>query len=106
MSVLLASILIEVIHPFIDGNGRTGCLIMNIDLIRNSFPSINVKFTDRKRYYDVFDAYYKEDDAVRKEEFIDTVTTLSDDKVLKSFYIFNHKYELIVMNKSEEKYIL
>ena len=54
----------EGIHPFIDGNGRTGRLLMNLDLIRNGFPPINVKFTDRKRYYDAFDAYYKEDNAM------------------------------------------
>lgn len=53
----------EGIHPFIDGNGRTGRLVINLDLIRNGYPPINVKFTDRKRYYDAFDAYYKENDA-------------------------------------------
>jgi len=52
----------EGIHPFIDGNGRTGRLILNLDLIRNGYPPINVKFTDRKRYYDAFDAFYKHGD--------------------------------------------
>lgn len=53
----------EGIHPFIDGNGRTGRLIMNLDLIRNGFPPVNIKFTDRKRYYDAFDAYYRDGNA-------------------------------------------
>ena len=53
----------EGIHPFVDGNGRTGRLILNLELIRNGFPPINVKFTDRKRYYDAFDAFYRDGDA-------------------------------------------
>ena len=53
----------EGIHPFIDGNGRTGRLIMNLDLIREGYPPINVKFIDRRKYYDAFDAYYRDNDA-------------------------------------------
>lgn len=53
----------EGIHPFIDGNGRTGRLILNLDLIRSGYPPINVKFTDRKRYYDAFDAFYRDGDS-------------------------------------------
>ena len=52
----------EGIHPFIDGNGRCGRLLMNFELIRNGFPPVNIKFTDRKRYYDAFDAYYRDND--------------------------------------------
>ena len=53
----------EGIHPFIDGNGRTGRLLLNLELIKNGFPPINVKFADRKRYYDAFDAFYRDGDA-------------------------------------------
>lgn len=50
----------EGVHPFIDGNGRTGRLILNLELIRNGYPAINVKFADRKRYYDAFDTFYRD----------------------------------------------
>lgn len=53
----------EGIHPFIDGNGRTGRLILNLELIRNGYPAINIKFADRKRYYDAFDAFYRDGNA-------------------------------------------
>jgi hypothetical protein len=33
---------------------------MNLELIRNGYPTINVKFTDRKKYYEAFDAYYRD----------------------------------------------
>ena len=53
----------ESIHPFIDGNGRTGRLLMNFELMKNGYPPINVKFTDRKRYYDAFDSFSRNQNA-------------------------------------------
>lgn len=48
----------EGIHPFIDGNGRTGRLLVNLELMKAGFPPIDIKFTDRTKYYNAFDEYH------------------------------------------------
>jgi Fic family protein len=59
VSVAVFHLLFEGIHPFIDGNGRTGRLILNFELLKQGFPPINIKFADRKKYYQCFNKFYE-----------------------------------------------
>lgn len=57
-AIALLHLEFEAIHPFIDGNGRTGRLLLNFELIKHGLLPIDIKFTDRRKYYDCFDNYH------------------------------------------------
>lgn len=43
------------IHPFIDGNGRTGRLLMNFELMKSGYPPAVIQKEERLSYYDALD---------------------------------------------------
>ena len=59
----------ETIHPFNDGNGRIGRVVINYQLHRLGFPSIIIRDKEKKDYYDTF-AEYRDKKTAKKMEKI------------------------------------
>ncbi len=72
----------EYLHPFCDGNGRIGRVINNYLLIREGYVPINIKFIDRKKYYDAFKEFDAKGTTVVMEEIVAKALTNSYHKRL------------------------
>ncbi|MCD4739644.1 Fic family protein [archaeon] len=50
----------ENIHPFQDGNGRVGRLLLNNILLKHGLPPVNIEFSRRREYYASLRSYETE----------------------------------------------
>lgn len=58
------------IHPFIDGNGRTSRLLLNLELLKNGYPPVIIRNENRLKYYAALDKAHTTGD---NEDFIEIV---------------------------------
>lgn len=61
------------IHPFVDGNGRTARLLLNLELMRNGYTPIIIKHAERAQYYDALDTAHT---TMNYEPFLHLVSNL------------------------------
>ncbi|MDA8133511.1 MAG: Fic family protein [Desulfobacteraceae bacterium] len=50
------------IHPFVDGNGRTSRLLMNLELMKSGFPPVVLPVEKRLEYYETLDTAHTKKD--------------------------------------------
>ncbi|MGY3715597.1 Fic family protein [Sutcliffiella cohnii] len=66
------------IHPFIDGNGRTSRLLLNLELMKEGFPPIVIKVENRLAYYEALEKAHTQK---VYDDFIKLVTTEVEDSL-------------------------
>lgn len=72
----------ENIHPFADGNGRTGRLAMNYLLVLHGHPPIIIHEEDRRDYYGALEAWDTQQDLAPLRAFLQAQTEKTWEKQL------------------------
>ena len=70
----------EKIHPFEDGNGRTGRLLINYELLKNNLPPVVIQQEDRVKYFELL----RNEDIENLAKWLKELSDLELDR-LKSF---------------------
>jgi Fic family protein len=65
------------IHPFVDGNGRTARLLMNLELMKSGFPAAILPLERRLVYYETLDKAHTEGDYIPFFALVSEIVALS-----------------------------
>src|SRR3989344_2059599 len=90
--LVLASIFhhkFEKIHPFMDGNGRTGRMLLNYILLKKDYPPVVIRTKSRKTYLDALKKADKNNlTKVDRDKYIELVLFVADQLTQSYWNIF------------------
>ncbi len=72
----------EKIHPFEDGNGRTGRLLLNYELLKNNLPPIVISKDYRVKYFE----FIKNNDSKALTEWLKELSNIEEERMKKFRY--------------------
>lgn len=90
----------ENIHPFCDGNGRIGRVLISYQLFRLGFPSIILRENEKSAYYESFSAYREKKNPKPMEKVLSLALTESLHKRLT----YLKGYSILPLSEYAKKY--
>lgn len=72
----------EKIHPFEDGNGRTGRILLNYELLKNNLPPVVITKEDRVKYFE----FLKNNDIMGFSQWLKVLSIIEEERMQKFGY--------------------